>query len=238
MDLPTPLLRMLEVSCSKDTVKNWNIYQEKEGSYVFKIRFSPVLDRHVESSPIPIPESACNLNNCAYKRKSVKQVSRDSDRHIAWQERRITRSQTAAKQSKEQACGFSSVRPPSIEEERHSSFQSDITYSPDFTPIKMDETKREMENVSISDDVIHLRVCEKDCDPGKCEFDNQFEAPGNCNPLCMFMEGGTGKQVAYVCQKCGAGVCVCEICIQNGAHYCHRKYLKLIKSASDILLRS
>lgn len=50
MDLHVPisLLRMLEVSCDNDKVKNWNVFEDKDGSYVFKIRFIPNKIRHYD----------------------------------------------------------------------------------------------------------------------------------------------------------------------------------------------
>ena len=90
MDLPIALARMLEVSCSNDVLRNWSIYEERDGSYTFKIRFDSQKSRHVENSSPVVP---CELSS--FKKKSAKQQSRDNDRHKAWQERRITRSQTA-----------------------------------------------------------------------------------------------------------------------------------------------
>ena len=84
MDLPIALARMLEVSCSNDVLRNWSIYQERDGSYTFKIRFDSQKSRHVENSTPAIPRELSS-----FKRKSAKQQSRDNDRHVAWQERRV-----------------------------------------------------------------------------------------------------------------------------------------------------
>ncbi len=237
MDLPTPLLRMLETSCANDTVKNWNIYQEADGNYVFKIRFSQIQERHIEnSSPIP---GVSKSSRCSYKQKSDRQVNRDNERHKNWQERRVTRSQTA-KQSNEQACvnstGISSRLDCSIEDERHNSLQFDVA-TPEFTPLKMNMTDREITNVPVDNSSVVLhdlnipQYCNSDCptSPG-CKFDDSFSAPGNCHPGCMF---GSMRNTGYAlnlydCTKCGESrYSVCEPCLRAGGHACHLKHLKL-----------
>ena len=237
MDLPTPLLRMLEISCANDSVKNWNIYQEADGNYVFKIRFSTIQDRHVENSS-PIPDNVRTVNRCSFKRKSDRQVTRDNDRHKNWQDRRITRSQ-AAKQSNNQACGnsapisTSSRLDCSIEDERHNSLQLDVT-APEYTPLKLQNTTdRSITNVSgingssLVHDLYIPQFCD-DCPVNGCKFDDSFSAPGNCHPGCMF--GGINNtgymNNLYNCTKCGEDTnSVCEPCLRAGGHACHLKHL-------------
>ena len=101
MDLPVALLRLLEVSCANDSVKNWSIFEERDGCYTFKIRFVQNKDRHIEyiegtGSPA-IPSSP--IGNTVFKRKSPKQVERDNERSKAYQDRIMNRSQTAKQSS-------------------------------------------------------------------------------------------------------------------------------------------
>ena len=95
MDMPIALQRMLESACVNDQLKNWSIYEEKDGVYTFKIRFISQEKRHIESSATGSMENTQVVNKCAFKQKSAKQLERDSARNKAWQQRRISKSQTA-----------------------------------------------------------------------------------------------------------------------------------------------
>ena len=66
-------------------LNSWNIYEEKSGAVVVRIRFSP---RHTVSQV-----GLTNVQNIGYKRKSPAQMARDQERARSYNERRITRSQ-------------------------------------------------------------------------------------------------------------------------------------------------
>ena len=74
---------LLDTLLDKETLNSWNIYEEKSGAVVVRIRFSP---RHTASHV-----GLTNVQNIRYKRKSPAQM--DQERARSYNERRITRSQ-------------------------------------------------------------------------------------------------------------------------------------------------
>ena len=76
---------LLDTLLNKETLNFWNIYEEKSGAVVVRIRFSP---RHITSEVGPT-----NAMNMGYKRKSPAQMVRDRERVRTYNERRMTRSQ-------------------------------------------------------------------------------------------------------------------------------------------------
>ena len=92
MDLPTVLLRMLTSACENDQLKNWSVYEERDGNYTFKIRFMPKEYRHIEVSSSQVQGKN---QQSAYKRKSDNQIARDKRRSEERKNRAITRSQSA-----------------------------------------------------------------------------------------------------------------------------------------------
>lgn len=241
MDLPAALVRMLEVSCVNDSLKNWSVYEERDGSYTFKIRFSPSVSRHIEDSCMPIPTSKSSTVKNVFKRKSQSQIDRDSARNKAFQEktRPNTRSQTAKQ--------FTEGRAPpidpesSIESVRHCSLNVE---SPCFIPtdLVINSTHRELNVISDeADDHIDDYTAEfddSDSDTqecyGECEKCIKFEISSirKCHPKCSYI-GCAGRNANrsvkyYVCTWCkDREVYACELCLNAGAHFCHRKYLKL-----------
>ena len=83
MGLPKHLEKMLAATLEDNSVKSWSIYQEKDKSFTFKIRFQP--------SDI-IPEVDISTT---YTRKNEKRQRRDRERAEARTDR-ITRSQAAS----------------------------------------------------------------------------------------------------------------------------------------------
>ena len=76
---------LLGTLLDKETLNSWNIYEEKSGAVVVRIRFSP---RHTASHV-----GLTNVQNIGYKRKSPAQMARDQECARSYNERRITRSQ-------------------------------------------------------------------------------------------------------------------------------------------------
>ena len=67
-------------SLSQDNkLVSWSIYQEKDGHISLKVRFVPVDDSAKRDS-----------EEIHYKKKSARQVQRDRDRTLAWQQKQRT----------------------------------------------------------------------------------------------------------------------------------------------------
>ena len=157
-------------------------------------------------------------------------MSRDSARKEAWQEKRITRNQTAQKANSQVGNSTSEkpiINPESpIEEMRHSSFSFNGE-TPEFVPDLncINETIREEHDIGISD----ISFSESDCDRECIAVDDNFHDTGNCHPSCSF-GSGSNKLVANIgifdCLKC-ENISVCSICLDKGGHAPHRKYLRL-----------
>ena len=76
------LRMLLDTLLDKETLNSWNIYEEKSGAVIVRIRLSPPHTiSHVGHT---------NVQNIGYKRKSP---ARDQERARSYNERRITRSQ-------------------------------------------------------------------------------------------------------------------------------------------------
>ncbi len=83
MGLPKHLEKMLATTLEDNCVKSWSIYEEKDKSFTFKIRFEP----SDISSDVDISST--------YVRKNEKRQKRDRERAEARIDRCTTRSQTA-----------------------------------------------------------------------------------------------------------------------------------------------
>ena len=159
------------------------------------------------------------------------------------------------KQSSKQACvnstGISSRLDCSIENERHNSIQFDVA-TPEFTPLKMNTTDREITNVPVD-----YSSCETSLDVNSPEFrpsleldptdreivDNDSDDSSNCPDHvgsadcdygCTFATGPFfGKHDLYVCVKCTGNssftTTVCQSCLDAGGHKEHRKYIVYLK---------
>ena len=218
MDLPSALLRMLGGSCENDKLKNWSVYEEKDGCYTFKIRFIPNSDRHIGDIQVHSPIQSSNVQ-CAFKRKNEKQINRDFERNKVYQEKRITRSQ-AAKNSvstnaqDESKSSRAQINPESpIEGVRHTSMLSDTpsglnTSSPVFVPAVMEATTRE-----IDDDSVSVPSCHGSCSPHV-----------SCIQ-CRIVSGGDSGHILdpdyYFCRMCEFYLC-CK-CIESGVHKDHQQ---------------
>ena len=76
------LRMLLDTLLDQETLNSWNIYEEKSGAVIVRIRLSPPHTiSHVGHT---------NVQNIGYKRKSP---ARDQERARSYNERRITRSQ-------------------------------------------------------------------------------------------------------------------------------------------------
>ena len=74
MGLPDILQNLLTVVSGSHILKNWSIYPEKDGSTTFKIRFNGAIGESVNHTS----------ENIHFKRKSINQVRRDSQRSSVW----------------------------------------------------------------------------------------------------------------------------------------------------------
>ena len=235
MELPAALLRMLDVSCEVDQLKNWSVYQERDGCYTFKIRFLPNNSRHVDDQPIP-----SNISS-TFKRKSSKQIDRDCERNKAFQEKRITRSQTSRLNADASNQITTDKRPPivpvesPIEMVRHQSSTSSSfnICSPVFIPSnvsKLSDTtpdKFSSSNLPDKDSESDDKYCSPHTFCSSCEL---FAGTGICHPSCLFASSFRnmyGVKDPYTkcmyCPKCESNVC--KICVNMGGHECHKDIL-------------
>ena len=104
MEAHGSLRMLLDTLLEKETLNSWNIYEEKSGAVVVRVRFSP---RH-SASDVGSTD-ANNGINIGYKRKSPAQLARDRERARTFNERRMTRSQ---------ARGNDDAGVPDVEKER------------------------------------------------------------------------------------------------------------------------
>jgi len=65
---------MLQAALDNSSLQTWNIYQDRDGSINFKLKF-----RSHDTEP------AMHVNNIGYRKKSYKHMQRDQDRSRAWQ---------------------------------------------------------------------------------------------------------------------------------------------------------
>lgn len=233
MELPIVLERMLNTALQYDSLKNWSIYEERDGVYTFKLRFIPRKGSHVKPTSSDIPKQTHSTKS--YKRKTTKNVIRDKERNEAYLNRRITRSQardqechskpqTVIQQEKSSVdCGldekdssleFVSAESPAIETFRHSSFTLSA-HAPEFEYLQnLDYTNR-LDSESDTDSTVSTP-------PG-------LVITGGCIWDCAYgSHHDDGPHQVYVCSKCyPADYSVCSKCISEGAHSGHAKYLKL-----------
>ena len=91
MDKHGSLKILLDTLLDKESLNSWQIYEEKNGSVVVRIRFAA---RHCKAIVTGATNITDEENIIAYKRKSSAQIRRDNERAKQHHERRITRSQT------------------------------------------------------------------------------------------------------------------------------------------------
>ena len=77
MVLPKVVESLLEAASKDNPLSSWCIFQEKNGNIVVKLRF--------DSSPCSVNR---DQHSTSYKRKSARQVQRDSARSAAWKTRK------------------------------------------------------------------------------------------------------------------------------------------------------
>ena len=70
---------MLDSAIQFDELTNWSIYQESDGKYTFKIKFSPGKVSHIDS-PERTPTRGTHMKS--FKLKSDKQQQRDNNRSL------------------------------------------------------------------------------------------------------------------------------------------------------------
>jgi len=76
MGLPKVLEDMIQAALESSPLNSWNIYQERNGAIIFKLRFSGHDQPPMHFMPT------------GYKKKTVKQTERDYTRSRAWQDKR------------------------------------------------------------------------------------------------------------------------------------------------------
>ena len=132
MEAHGSLRMLLDTLLEKETLNSWNIYEEKSGAVVVRVRFSP---RHSVSNVSST--DANNGLNIGYKRKSPAQLARDRERARTFNERRMTRSQ---------ARGNDDAGVPDVEKERcdTESLFSDTSLSGSVSPV-MPATKSRLD---------------------------------------------------------------------------------------------
>ena len=91
MDKQGSLKMILDTLLDKETLNSWQIYEEKNGSVVVRIRFAARYCKAIVTGATNVTDEE---NIIAYKRKSPAQIRRDNERAKQHHERRITRSQT------------------------------------------------------------------------------------------------------------------------------------------------
>ncbi len=242
MDMPIALRRMLESACVNDQLKNWSIYEEKDGVYTFKIRFVSQEKGHVESSATSVMENTQSVNRCAFKQKNSRQLERDSERNKAWIQRRmdkrVTRSMAKEQansqvvdQGPTQSAGqlSSRINPDSPVENFRRSVSCSSHDSPNPGINTFEETFREEYDL--------VRAAFPSSDDECDEIDDDFRHPGNCHPSCCFSAECDGNQNVYRCLKCSdmnrrppSILEICQLCLDAGGHAPHRKYLQLVIS--------
>ena len=228
MELPDALRRMLESACDNDVLKNWSVYQEKEGVYSFKIRFvsSPV--RHVENSSGDNPPAASKQVLSSFKRKNARQVERDNKRQLEFNARRVTRSQTCQQSSQ-----------PIVTEEAKTNGQSDCNDT--IEDFRNDTPVHELSSLNVNSavfspialDTTNREVCDIDC--ASIDSTPDLEILGLCHPLCCYGSLGVNdadKIDLYRCTgcpKCPSGnFYFCSNCLSQGVHRNNRQFLEKV----------
>ena len=240
MDLPPALLRMLASSCENDQLKNWSVYEERDGVYTFKIRFIPSKVNHIGSADSEVQSPVKSVHNIAFKQKNEKQLLRDRNRFQDWSEKRVTRSVAKQQANSQVVTGVNGATQPAdhqmpsrinpespIERFRGHASMSSSTPNPDVNFSR--ETVRK--DYSISNPYV------PSASDDECELiDNNFCNTGDCDPGCCFAGAkADGNHTMYKCLKCASipslGLLyICEPCMEGGGHAPHRKYLELCPS--------
>ena len=225
MELPTALLRMLEGSCANDDLKNWSVYEEKDGSYTFKIRFIPKSDRHIGNNCVQTMSSSSV--KCAFKRKSQKQVDRDCMRNQAYQDRRITRSQTAKQCTNvngQDAPDRVSVSAPAInpqspiETVRHASFDLNLEV-PEFNrEVDLDSTVRTLQSTPECAFESSTDLDDQDLVPEGKRYEVQDDKLSESCYVCRI-----NSRILHHCKQC-PGIKLCVNCFYWSK--CHRPFTK------------
>lgn len=230
MDLPAALERMLTAAVQSDTLRNWSIYQERDGVYTFKLRFISRKVCHI-LEPMHSMDSTKQNNSEVYKRKNAYQINRDMSRAEEFYNRRVTRSQTVQSRNLENLENVStsvvssansvpegkgdspkmiSVESPDIETFRHSSFALSAE-APEFElPQSLDCTDRD------DSDVDSNITTPPDC-----------LITGGCHNICVYGSNCDSNNFEiFNCSQC-EGYKVCSQCVNEGAHSGHSKYLTI-----------
>ena len=163
------------MSCEKDQLKNWTIYQERDGNYTFKIIFQVSSGSHIESS-------VCRWNAPANV-ISTEEFQTVDKGQSTWQEKRLTRSQTAKQnlEVKSSTEGRPAINPESpIESMCHSlPFILNVD-NPECVPnpSAIDEAVRTEHSISL---------CSSPLSDAECDaIDDPSPYTGNCHAACMF----------------------------------------------------
>ena len=91
MDKYGSLKMLLDTLLDKETLNSWQLYEEKNGPVVVRIRFAACHCKAIVTGATNVTDEE---NIIAYKRKSPAQIRRENERAKQHHERRITRSQT------------------------------------------------------------------------------------------------------------------------------------------------
>jgi len=249
MGMPKALEILLNTLIDSDSLQGWNIYPERSGEIVVKIRFSGAME-----SP--------KQDRLSYRKKSPAQNRRNAQRHSQWIASKhahevvsdsappvvnddpirdptstgiMTRSMTVA-----QSDDIEQLR---AESPLHDNFPADAsplnpladTFSMLLTPVIDTPVVISTDSVvSVSDvdnipdsPVLDLTECDS-CSDVSCTTDPGATDVGNC--AMYFCEYGCGvpDQIVsndgiYYCRKCK--FTMCNRCIDGGGHSRHRKYL-------------
>jgi len=245
MDMPKVLWNLLETTFRDNSLKSWNIYQERSGSVVFKLKFD------CESQPC-IPAQS-------FKRKPDKQVKRDNERITAFKARRGQPVPTAIDQQGI-CCGVktrSQLRSLDIEQPRLESPTVDTPLNPNaysfmmpepspvlspllspvdtdspapltatYTPIQalVEDSPICEEVESVLDTLDESADVARDCSESDDQSSTHSIGPACEVYVCCY--GGTDTsrttERVYHCPKCA--IDICSNCYNQGAHERHRKY--------------
>ena len=252
MGIPKTLEILLTTLIDSDSLQGWNIYPERSGEVVVKLRFSGAME-----SP--------KQDRLSYRKKSPAQIRRNAQRHSQWMVNKrahedmsdyappppmvsddstrdptstgiMTRSMTAVAQSDD----IEQLRAESPVVDNSPADMSPLnpladTFSMLHTPIMDTPCEISVDSVvSVTpvDNIPHspvldLTECDS-CSDVSCTTDPGATDVGNC--AMYFCEYGCGvpDQIVsndgmYYCRKCKFSMCI--RCIDGGSHSRHRKYL-------------
>ena len=237
MELPSALIRMLTSACENDKLKNWSIYQERDGVYSFKIRFVPANVGHIDQDSNSSVQPPAKTVHCAFKQKSESQLRRDRNRFQDWNNMRVTRSMSLKQanlqvdpikngptQSAECQSAPSRISPIESFDRASDTSAAPVTPHPDAS-----KRANPVESVMLKAVVPSQSDCE--CDA----IDDDFSGTGDCSKYCYFADDeDNGNQNVYKCLKCSMNCetqrfFVCQPCLDRGGHAPHIKYMILYK---------